>query len=166
MIVEEAEAEAEAHADEDMNTTQEEDIDMTSISETTSTIRPYIPPKIQIPVATIPTIIPSVTPSGDAMDAMYAGIRLLAPAENTMPYRMPPASSHHAYHIWQQAGLPMYAVERLIEIKLIEWASQYAQLEISGHDIVSVRYQTSTDCLYFCSWRVFLRWMICACFPR
>lgn len=165
MIVEEGKGgmDTDGDADEVMNTTQEEDIDMMSVSETTSTIRPYIPPMIQIPAVTIPTDSPSVTPSGEDM---YAGIRLLTPAENTMPYRMPPASSHHAYHIWQQAGLPNYVVERFLEIKLIDWASQYAQLEIVGHDILSVRYQTPTDCLYFCSWRVFLRWVMCACFPR
>ena len=151
MVEEDKDADADAGADIDM------------VSEITPRIRPYVPPTIQIPVVPVPLELPLALPSGQDI---YAGIRLLTPAENTIPYPRPSVSSHHAYHIWQQAGLPNYAVERFLEIKLIDWASHYAQLEIVGHDIVSVRYQTPTDCLYFCSWRVFLRWMMCACFPR
>jgi hypothetical protein len=128
----------------------EGDMDTVSVSETTESIRPYIPP-INVPDVVV------------ELPAEYCGVRLLTSEYDQHLYGIPPLGCFHARTIWLQAGLPVSAVARFLEIKMIDWAYGYAQLEIRGEEIRSVRYQTSRDCLYFCSWRVFLRWIMCAC---
>jgi len=131
----------------DKESDKEEDVDMVSVSETTESIRPYIPP-IQVP------IVVEETPF------VYCGVRLVTSEYDHHLYGIPPLTCFHARTIWLQAGLPLHAVARFLEIKMIDWACIYAQLDIQGEEIRSVRYQTSSDCLYFCSWGVFLRWMM------
>lgn len=132
----------------EMDKEDEGDVDMISVSETTESIRPYIPP-IQVPVEETPFV--------------YCGVRLISSAYDHHLYGIPPLSCFHARTIWLQAGLPMCVMARFLETKMIDWACVYAQLDIQDEEIRSVRYQAPSDCLYFCSWRVFLRWMMCSC---
>lgn len=126
---------------------QEQDDDGVSVSETK---RPSIPP-IQLP------------PVMEEVPAVYCGVRLYTSEWDQHMYGIPPPGCFHARTIWLQAGLPVCAVARFLEIKLVDWTIMYAQLEMAGEEIRSVRYQAPAECLYFCSWRVFLRWMMCAC---
>lgn len=137
-------------AEDTEDTEDAEDADMISISETTDRILPSVTPSIQVPVA-------------EEVPVIYRGIHLLTSEYNQCLYGIPPLTCFHARTMWLQAGLPVRAVARFLEIKLMEWAYVYAQMDIQGEEIRSIRYQASTDCLYFCSWRVFLRWMMCAC---
>ena len=125
-------------------------MDTISVSETTESIRPYIPP-IHVPNAVV------------EHPAEYGGVRLLTSEYDQHLYGIPPLGCFHARTIWLQAGLPLHALARFLEIKMIDWACTYALLDIQHKEIRSVRYQTSRDCLYFCSWHVFLRWIMCAC---
>lgn len=129
----------------------EEDIDMLSVSETSEQILPFVPPPIQIPDVV------------EELPMLYRGVRLLTSEYDQHLYSIPPLSCFHARTIWLQAGLPVRAMGRFLEIKLIDWACVYTQIDIHGEEIQSVRYQASGDCLYFCSWRVFLRWIMCTC---
>ena len=138
-----------------MEVDDQDDVDMVSVSETTGSIRPYIPP-IVVPVTEPVVELPS----------SYHGIRFLTSEYDNHLYGIPPPRCTHARTVWLQAGLPMSAVSRVIEVKLMDWAIVYAHIEMEGdssQEVRSVRYQTSTDCLYFCSWRVLLRWLFCAC---
>ncbi len=129
----------------------ENTIDTVSVSETHEQIKPFVPPRIQVPIV------------AEELPAVYCGVRLLTSEYDQHLYGIPPLGCFHARTIWLQAGLPVGALGRFLEMKLIDWASVYAHMEIQGEEIRSVRYQASGDCLYFCSWRVFLRWMMCAC---
>ncbi len=129
-----------------------------------NTVRP-VPSPIQLPVVP-PIPVPFLSllmPPEEEIPLFYRGIRLLTSPYEPHLYGIPPPQIPHARVIWLQAGLPMHAVARFLEVKLLDWACLYSLVEIEGEEIRSVRYQTSTDCLYFCSWRVFLRWMLVAC---
>ena len=132
--------------------TKEEEEDVLTFAEETSPIRPYVPP-IQVPV-TVAEEIPTE----------YRQIRLLTSEYDNSIYGIPSVSHPHARAIWEQAGLPMNRVLlRFLEVKLIDWIHSSAEFQVENRLIRYVRIQTSTDCLYFCSWSAFLRWMILSC---
>lgn len=142
---------SDADADADAGKETTEDILMVSVSDTQPRTTPCVPPPIQLPLVV------------EESPVVYCGVRLLTSEYDQHLYGIPPPSCFHARTIWFQAGLPMRALGRWLEVKLVDWAYTYALVDIQAEEIRSVRYQASGNCLYFCSWRVFLRWMMCAC---
>ena len=132
--------------------TEEEDDDVITFAEDSSPVRPYVPP-IQVPVTVV-----------EELPTEYRHIRLLTSEYDNSIYGIPPVSHTHARFIWQQAELPMNRVLlRFLEVKLIDWVHSHTDFQVENGLIRYVRFQTLTDCLYFCSWSAFLRWMILSC---
>jgi hypothetical protein len=129
-----------------------------------------VPPKIQIPgidpfeqMETI-ALPETAEPPSQTDLSIYKNIQLLThPADFSM-FHMPPPSAHHARAVWMQAGLPPQAIPRLIEVKMIDWLiEQGAELVMEGRTVRSVNFSIDNHTLHFVSWRVFLRWILCAC---
>ena len=124
-----------------------------------------IPPKIQIPEQQVyPQAILDAEGKMVAVANLthYHNIQLLShPADYTL-YTMPSSSAGDAHIIWKDAGLPPRCILRMIEIKMIDWVRQHAKIELDGDVIHSVTCYMQHGILHFTSWRVFLRWFLCA----
>jgi hypothetical protein len=79
-------------------------------------------------------------------------------------YKQPPKKSHDALKIWKAAYIPKLANIRQIEIALLDWAYNYAHLEIKDKKILSITWISDSQCTCRAKWSSFLRWMICACY--
>ena len=126
-------------------------------------------PKIQLPETCPPVLLLDgsqenhVEMQRSLELAFYKNIRLLTHDADYQLYAMPLPTSIHAYRIWNEAGLPLQTILRLMEVRLLDWVFRHAKLEIEGDTIQSVTCFFQEGIVYFLSWKIFLRWMINAC---
>jgi hypothetical protein len=85
---------------------------------------------------------------------------LLITTENPKLYRIPPNTTADTRRIWIHANIPQAARIRDIEMKLLDWAFTYANLEIIDKKITWIDWKLgNTTC--GSTWSAFLKWILC-----
>lgn len=77
-------------------------------------------------------------------------------------YRCPPKKSIEARKVWRYAKIPSTATIHEIEYKLLDWAFNYASLEIVDTKIKYITWRSDSNCSCTSNWTTFLKWIICA----
>lgn len=77
-------------------------------------------------------------------------------------YKIPTRAANDARKIWKQAYLPKQAYAYNIESSLIDWAFNYALLDIEGYKIVNIRWFSDSQCRCESNWKAFVNWVLCA----
>jgi hypothetical protein len=82
--------------------------------------------------------------------------------QDTTLYKIPTRAANDARKIWKQAYLPKQAYAYNIESSLIDWAFNYALLEIEGYSIVNIKWFSYSHCRCESNWKAFVNWILCA----
>ena len=77
-------------------------------------------------------------------------------------YSIPPKTSQDGRKIWKQARIPKRSTLHEIEICLLDWAIQYARLEIKQNTILKISWKISGKSTCTSTWLHFIRWMLSA----
>jgi hypothetical protein len=88
---------------------------------------------------------------------------LISSTSDITNYKCPPRISSDARKIWKSANIPRISNAREIEILLLNWAFTYASLEIRDRKIISINWQSKSNCRCQSTWKAFIKWILCAC---